>query len=138
MLNRHLTMSTRKLQSYATLFQYKNARKNLNSLHRNICLCGTYYVPTYERTRTIETLSFKPYIRLHSTQSDQHRQKVVLETVTPKIVLEKVSSLEQKVLPDDKREKTVSWRDNVDPYIKLMRLDKPIGKFLIICLLSFK
>lgn len=68
--------------------------------------------------------------RFHSSLSDSRRQKVLLETSTPKIVLEKV--IDNKVLPDEKKlSKLSEWREIIDPYLKLMRIDKPIGTWLL-------
>ncbi|KAG6461583.1 4-hydroxybenzoate polyprenyltransferase, mitochondrial [Manduca sexta] len=62
--------------------------------------------------------------RVHSTHSDQHRQKVVIETTTPKIVLDKLGI--------DKREhRKEVWRDKILPYVKLARWDKPVGVYLL-------
>lgn len=104
----------------SSLRTYKHLKKLLtknfiqNSLPKKYsCLCGhVYYKPDSQFIA-----------RVHSTQSDQHRQKVVIETSTPNI--EKLRY--EKVLPleDDKK---LLWRDKVDPYLKLARWDKPIGK----------
>ncbi|CAB3258091.1 unnamed protein product [Arctia plantaginis] len=61
--------------------------------------------------------------------SDQHRQKVVIETSTPKIVYE---DLKEKVLtgPSDVVEETF-WKEKIDPYVKLARWDRPIGVYLL-------
>ncbi|CAK1554308.1 unnamed protein product [Leptosia nina] len=62
--------------------------------------------------------------RVHSTQSDHHRQKVVIDTSTPKIVIEKIKEGKEENIK-------FFWRDKVDPYIKLARWDKPIGVYLL-------
>ncbi|XP_053622921.1 4-hydroxybenzoate polyprenyltransferase, mitochondrial [Plodia interpunctella] len=54
--------------------------------------------------------------RVHSTQSDSHRQKVVIETTVPKILVDK---------------KKFNLWESVEPYIKLARWDKPIGVYLL-------
>ncbi|XP_045525764.1 4-hydroxybenzoate polyprenyltransferase, mitochondrial [Pieris brassicae] len=79
-----------------------------------MCMCGTRY-----QRQTI-------FYRVHSTQSDHHRQKVIIETTAPKIVL-------NKQIKEDKKERDfrLFWRDKVDPYIKLARWDKPIGVYLL-------
>ncbi|CAF4912969.1 unnamed protein product [Pieris macdunnoughi] len=78
-----------------------------------MCMCGTSY-----QRQTV-------FYRVHSTQSDHHRQKVIIETTAPKIVLNKIK--------EDKKGKDYRffWRDKVDPYIKLARWDKPIGVYLL-------
>ncbi|KAM3955271.1 ubiquinone biosynthesis protein COQ2, mitochondrial [Aphomia sociella] len=64
-------------------------------------------------------------VRVQSTSSDSHRQKVVIETTSPKIVID-------KVLPDKKiLDKKLDVRRIVDPYIKLARWDRPIGVYLL-------
>lgn len=70
-------------------------------------------------------------LRVHSTQSDQHRQKVVIETSTPKIVIDKLRM--EKVLPLEKNVeyRKEFWRDKFMPYAKLARWDKPIGVYLL-------
>ncbi|KAL0808784.1 hypothetical protein ABMA28_012464 [Loxostege sticticalis] len=104
-----------------TLLQYKNVtvtskRKLLISPQYHSCLC---------RHRQ----DFFKNARTHSTQSDQHRQKVVIETTEPKIVID------NKVLPDEKilDEKTLQelWKRRVLPYVQLARWDKPIGVYLL-------
>ncbi|XP_060808354.1 4-hydroxybenzoate polyprenyltransferase, mitochondrial [Amyelois transitella] len=54
--------------------------------------------------------------RVHSTQSDSHRQKVVIETTVPKIAIDK---------------KKLDLWNTVEPYVKLARWDKPIGVYLL-------
>lgn len=81
-------------------------------------------------------LNFKPnrfnfkndnkILRVHSTQSDQHRQKVVIETSSPNVI-DKLSY--DKILP--LKGDRLIWRDKIDPYLKLARWDKPIGKRLL-------
>ncbi|XP_038220513.1 4-hydroxybenzoate polyprenyltransferase, mitochondrial [Zerene cesonia] len=92
-----------------------NLPKQIANVQRLSCLCGQ----TYGDQRKI-------LYRLHSTQSDQRRQKVVIETSTPKIVIEK--------LKDDKLSASslsLNWREKIDPYVKLARWDKPIGVYLL-------
>lgn len=70
--------------------------------------------------KTVAKYPLTPYQRLdyrvHSTQSDSHRQKVVIETTVPKILVDK---------------KKFNLWESVEPYIKLARWDKPIGKYFI-------
>ncbi|CAH2246926.1 jg18641 [Pararge aegeria aegeria] len=71
------------------------------------------------------------YVRAHSTQSDHHRQKVVIETSTPKIVIDKIKV---EKLADEKVVETsleMIWREKIVPYIQLSRWDKPIGVYLL-------
>ncbi|CAH0731206.1 unnamed protein product, partial [Brenthis ino] len=67
-------------------------------------------------------------IRIYSTQSDHHRQKAIIETSAPKLVIEK---LNEKVLPGGKSNLHLVWKDKIDPYIKLSRWDRPIGVYLL-------
>lgn len=80
--------------------------------------------------RLVTLLDFK---RVHSTHSDQHRQKVVIETSTPKIVIDKVLPVEDEVLS----KKDLWWR-KIEPYVKLARWDRPIGEMDFIDFLSLK
>ncbi|XP_045456166.1 4-hydroxybenzoate polyprenyltransferase, mitochondrial [Melitaea cinxia] len=67
-------------------------------------------------------------MRVHSTQSDQHRQKVVIETSTPKITIDKIKNDDA----DSKKATSLSvWKDKIVPYIKLARWDRPIGIHLL-------
>ncbi|CAH2083299.1 unnamed protein product [Euphydryas editha] len=63
-------------------------------------------------------------------RGDQHRQKVVIETSTPKIVLDKIKNDDES---DSKKVDTGlnTWKDRIDPYMKLARWDKPIGVYLL-------
>ncbi|XP_046976201.1 4-hydroxybenzoate polyprenyltransferase, mitochondrial [Vanessa cardui] len=102
--------------------QYSNGSINITS-----CLCGHSYL---KNKRSLDRVQLKN-IRVHSTQSDQHRQKVVIETSTPKIVIHKIKD---KVLPDEKDVEAslrLAWKDKINPYIKLARWDKPIGVYLL-------
>ncbi|KOB64581.1 UbiA prenyltransferase domain-containing protein, partial [Operophtera brumata] len=81
------------------------------------CLCGHVYL---KPDRTHLKSDFK--MRVHSTQSDQHRQKVVLETSTPNVI-DKLRYEKMLPLKEDK----VLWIDKIDPYFKLARWDKPIA-----------
>nr|XP_032528057.1 4-hydroxybenzoate polyprenyltransferase, mitochondrial-like [Danaus plexippus plexippus] len=69
--------------------------------------------------------------RIYSTQSDRHRQKAVIETTTPKIVLDKIK--EEKMLPEEKIESGLSllYQEKIMPYIRLARWDRPIGVYLL-------
>ncbi|CAG4974583.1 unnamed protein product [Colias eurytheme] len=89
--------------------------KQIANVQRLSCLCGQ---PYYKDQK-------KVFHRVHSTQSDQRRQKVVIETSTPKIVIEKIK--------DDKLGSSLSlnWREKIDPYVRLARWDKPIGVYLL-------
>lgn len=86
------------------------------------CLCGQIYLKNQNHRYNIT--------RVHSTKSDHHRQKVVIETSTPKIVYD---NLKPKVLPDgsDIVESTSFWQEKIDPYVKLARWDRPIGVYLL-------
>ncbi|XP_063836332.1 4-hydroxybenzoate polyprenyltransferase, mitochondrial [Ostrinia nubilalis] len=104
-----------------TLLQYRNVtfaskHKLVVTAQFHSCLC---------RHRQ----DFFKNARTHSTQSDQHRQKVVIETTEPKIVID------NKVLPDEKLidEKTLQefWKRKVLPYVQLARWDRPIGVYLL-------
>uniref|UniRef100_A0A2H1V2P1 4-hydroxybenzoate polyprenyltransferase, mitochondrial n=1 Tax=Spodoptera frugiperda TaxID=7108 RepID=A0A2H1V2P1_SPOFR len=122
MLNNSIRMY--KLTQIQTLLRRTlslNAKRKLSIPRTYSCICGQVYLknpPILENTR------------VHSTQSDQHRQKVVIETTTPKIVYEK---LEEKVLPDHRHIEVSPgfWKEKVDPYLKLARWDKPIGIYLL-------
>ncbi|XP_075989750.1 ubiquinone biosynthesis protein COQ2, mitochondrial [Anticarsia gemmatalis] len=80
------------------------------------CLCGQVYLKKFNYRYEIS--------RVHSTQSDQHRQKVVIETSTPKIVYEDIKHKEEQLT-------TSFWKEKVDPYVKLARWDRPIGVYLL-------
>ncbi|KPJ19530.1 4-hydroxybenzoate polyprenyltransferase, mitochondrial [Papilio machaon] len=119
------------------------------SKEQNPCLCGHVYYKQIDRRHTV---------RLYSAQTDQHRQKVVIETSTPKIVIDKkrnevlseenidvrLSTLLKKVNPYIRlarwdrpiEEKNIDVRlstllKKVDPYIRLARWDRPIGVYLL-------
>lgn len=85
----------------------------------------------HKSTSTINHLSIKNVnqrnslniIRIYSTQSDSHRQKVVIQTSAPKIVIDK---LNEKA---DSKKLKLLWSEKIDPYIKLSRWDRPIGKY---------
>ncbi|RVE45225.1 hypothetical protein evm_010115 [Chilo suppressalis] len=81
------------------------------------CLCQN------QRLRIINN------VRVHSTQSDQHRQKVVIETSEPKIVIDNSKVLQDKLI--DESTLREFWRRKVDPYVKLARWDRPIGVYLL-------
>ncbi|XP_041983562.1 4-hydroxybenzoate polyprenyltransferase, mitochondrial [Aricia agestis] len=84
------------------------------------CLCG--------QIRSSPQKQMLKNIRVYSMHSDQRRQRIVMETSTPKIVINK-----------NKLDKTESieistknvFREKVDPYIKLARWDRPIGVYLL-------
>lgn len=63
--------------------------------------------------------------RVHSTHSDQHRQKAVIETSEPSVI-DKLRF--EKIIPIEKEDRKL-W-DIIDPYVKLARWDKPIGKLI--------
>lgn len=118
---------------FRTLLLIQNGRLHVKNLHilsavNSVCLCGRYSSGS----------NFNQPFRIHSSLSDSKRQKVVLETSTPKIVIDKLPSINNKVLPDENnsiRNKFLEFKDLIDPYLKLMRIDKPIGKlglFIII------
>lgn len=73
--------------------------------------------------KNLNQRNFCNIIRLYSTQSDSHRQKVVIETASPKIVIDK---LNEKA---DSNKLKLLWNEKIDPYIKLSRWDRPIGKW---------
>lgn len=99
-----------------SLLQMKNVQ---NKTAKYSCLCGQVFLRKNQR----QDGSYFKNARVHSTQSDQHRQKVVLETSTP--VIDKLRL--DKVLDKEGVEKK-DWRDSIYPYIELGRWDKPIGK----------
>ncbi|XP_050360200.1 4-hydroxybenzoate polyprenyltransferase, mitochondrial-like [Nymphalis io] len=102
--------------------QYSNGPINITS-----CLCGSSYLKNQRNSDRVHLKHF----RVHSTQTDQHRQKVVIETSTPKIVINKIKD---KVLPDEKDVEAnlrLAWREKINPYIKLARWDRPIGVYLL-------
>ncbi|XP_050679175.1 4-hydroxybenzoate polyprenyltransferase, mitochondrial [Leptidea sinapis] len=94
------------------LRQYKQILQMHKAMPVSQCICGHLY---YKHQR------LDKLYRVHSTQSDQHRQKVVIETSTPKIVIDKIPHSNLKVY----------WRDKVDPYIQLSRWDRPTGVYLL-------
>ncbi|CAG9790443.1 unnamed protein product [Diatraea saccharalis] len=104
------------LKSLNTSFQ----RQFLNTPIIRSCMCQQVFILN-------QRLDNLYNVRVHSTQSDQHRQKVVIETSEPKIVYD-------KVLPDkliDERTLSYLWKRKVDPYVKLARWDRPIGVYLL-------
>ncbi|XP_045541322.1 4-hydroxybenzoate polyprenyltransferase, mitochondrial [Papilio machaon] len=88
---------------------------------QNTCLCGHVYYKQIDRRHTV---------RLYSAQTDQHRQKVVIETSTPKIVIDKKRN---DVLAEEKNidVRLSTLLKKVDPYIRLARWDRPIGVYLL-------
>ncbi|KAL4720880.1 hypothetical protein ACJJTC_003014 [Scirpophaga incertulas] len=93
----------------------------LHSIPIRRCLCQRLYLNNYR-------VEFKN-VRVHSTQSDQHRQKVIIETSEPKIVIDNEKLLREKLV--DERTLQELWKIKVDPYIKLARWDRPIGVYLL-------
>ncbi|XP_059050252.1 4-hydroxybenzoate polyprenyltransferase, mitochondrial [Achroia grisella] len=97
-----------------------NKRHKCNSDHNIIARKYINYLNVYEHQRILIQ-----HIRVHSTGSDSHRQKVVIETTRPKIVID-------KVLPDREIvDKRVDFRSVLEPYVKLARWDRPIGVYLL-------
>ncbi|KAI5639357.1 ubiA prenyltransferase family domain-containing protein [Phthorimaea operculella] len=87
------------------------------------CICGKVYKKhEYQRNG----LRFSS-IRVHSTSSDQHRQKVVIETSNPDEILRQSTNKTLKKSEDI----LAVWRAKIDPYAKLARWDKPIGVYLL-------
>ena len=122
-----------KITQISTLLQKTitlNAKRKIYNYPPNAysCLCGQIYLKK-EKNHRYEIS------RIYSTQSDQHRQKVVIETTTPKIVYDKLGG---KVLPDREEieAKALSWKEKIDPYLKLARWDRPIGMYAVLFYLS--
>ncbi|XP_068627224.1 4-hydroxybenzoate polyprenyltransferase, mitochondrial [Battus philenor] len=70
--------------------------------------------------------------RFYSIQSDHRRQKVVIETSTPKIIIDKESR--EELLPAEKKvdvRLSEFWNEKIIPYVKLARWDRPIGVYLL-------
>lgn len=105
-----------------------NLWRSINLINkRHKCLCeNSIITKKYLNTlKEYENQRFFKHIRVHSTSSDSHRQKVIIETTTPKIVI-------NKVLPDKEIiDKKVDFRSIIDPYVKLARWDRPIGVYLL-------
>ncbi|CAH0698188.1 unnamed protein product [Spodoptera exigua] len=123
MLNNSIKMyKITKLQNLIQRTISLNAKRKFSVPLTYSCICGQIYLKNTNHRYEIT--------RVHSTQSDQHRQKVVIETTTPKIVYDK---LQEKVLPDHRHIDVGPgfWKDKVDPYLKLARWDKPIGIYLL-------
>ncbi|XP_061381687.1 4-hydroxybenzoate polyprenyltransferase, mitochondrial [Danaus plexippus] len=101
----------------------------------------SYFVRQFTSPKTVLCLYGQNHLRNHkyrfrnariySTQSDRHRQKAVIETTTPKIVLDKIK--EEKMLPEEKIESGLSllYQEKIMPYIRLARWDRPIGVYLL-------
>ncbi|XP_063899424.1 4-hydroxybenzoate polyprenyltransferase, mitochondrial [Helicoverpa armigera] len=130
MLNNTLKMY--KLSQITTLLQksiYLNAKRKISIYPLPYsCICGQVYLKKEYPNHRYEIT------RVHSTQSDQHRQKVVIETTTPKIVINKLGEkLPDQKLPDrtDLDAKAGFWKEKIDPYVKLARWDRPIGVYLL-------
>ncbi|XP_023938483.2 4-hydroxybenzoate polyprenyltransferase, mitochondrial [Bicyclus anynana] len=117
-----------KMLDIKSIMKYASKRYINNSIWIKTCPCGNMY---FKNQRLFENRLFLKNIRVHSTQSDHHRQKVVMETSTPKIVIEKIEI--EKLAHNKSINRSLSkfWRKNVDPYIKLSRWDKPIGVYLL-------
>ncbi|XP_045782978.1 4-hydroxybenzoate polyprenyltransferase, mitochondrial [Maniola jurtina] len=120
------------MRSYKRLGIYhilKYARKQYinNTIRWKSCSCGNIYF-TNQRN---ENRLFIRNTRVHSTQSDHHRQKVVIETSTPKIVIDKIKV--EKSTNENTAETSLAlfWREKIDPYIKLSRWDKRTGVYLL-------
>lgn len=93
---------------------------------RHQCLCRQF------RYKNGPSTELRGKLRLYSAQSDRHRQKVVIEAA-PKIVLDKTERRE-KLVPVEKTidvRLSALWKEKIDPYIKLARWDRPIGKLTI-------
>ncbi|CAK1592598.1 unnamed protein product [Parnassius mnemosyne] len=94
------------------------------------CLCGQVY---FKKEQRRGDRVFYKNDRFHTTHSDQHRQKVVIETSTPKIIIDEIER-RKKVLPV---EKSIDvrlgdlWKNKIDPYVKLARWDRPVGVYLL-------
>ncbi|VVC87605.1 unnamed protein product [Leptidea sinapis] len=73
--------------------KYKQILQMHKAMPVSQCICGHLY---YKHQR------LDKLYRVHSTQSDQHRQKVVIETSTPKIVIDKIPHSNLKVYWRDK------------------------------------
>uniref|UniRef100_A0A2A4JX67 4-hydroxybenzoate polyprenyltransferase, mitochondrial n=1 Tax=Heliothis virescens TaxID=7102 RepID=A0A2A4JX67_HELVI len=131
MLNSSIKMY--KLSQITSLIQksiYLNTKRKISNYPPlpYSCICGQVYLKKAYPNHRYEIT------RVHSTQSDQHRQKVVIETTTPKIVINKLGEkLPGQKFPDrtDLDEKAGFWKDKVDPYVKLARWDRPIGVYLL-------
>ncbi|KAJ2942489.1 hypothetical protein O0L34_g16094 [Tuta absoluta] len=111
--------------SVRTLLQLK--RIQLRNIHNvpmiHSCVCGKVYKKD-ECQRN--GLHYKN-IRVHSTSSDQHRQKVVIETSNTDEILRRSADR-----TSEKSEHTLAvWRAKIEPYAKLARWDKPIGVYLL-------
>lgn len=101
-------------------------KQHLSVNQMSSCLCGTLYYKN-QRLNSIDNRINSKNVRGYSTQSDQHRQKAIIETTTPKIVIDKIRL--GKVLPDQTIDGAgVNLRDKIEPYVKLARWDKPIGE----------
>ncbi|XP_072947086.1 4-hydroxybenzoate polyprenyltransferase, mitochondrial [Epargyreus clarus] len=117
----------KKLYTKAFLqLRHIDAVEQHTSVSQSSCLCGTLYYKN-QRLNSIDN-RISRCVRVHSTQSDQHRQKAVIETTTPKIVIDKIRL--GKVLPGASIG-GVSLFDKIEPYVKLARWDKPIGVYLL-------
>lgn len=108
----------------------KNTYSNVpNSIPSDRLMITNGIYPNHRQEFSMNQRSYVPFLRfkrVHSTHSDQHRQKVVIETSTPKIVIDKVLPVEEEVL----KKKDLLW-EKVEPYVKLARWDRPIGVYLL-------
>ncbi|XP_049884260.1 4-hydroxybenzoate polyprenyltransferase, mitochondrial [Pectinophora gossypiella] len=85
------------------------------------CICGHVYSNNkYQRYS-----AFVESLRIHSTSSDQHRQKVVIETSTPEVLAREVDKVTEKL------KEQLTLRERIEPYAQLARWDKPIGVYLL-------
>ncbi|XP_034839013.1 4-hydroxybenzoate polyprenyltransferase, mitochondrial [Maniola hyperantus] len=122
------------MRSYKRLGLYhilKYARKQYNisnTIRWKSCSCGNMY---FTNQRLYENRLFIRNTRMHSTQSEHHRQKVVIETSTPKIVIDKIKVEESTNENTTETSLGLFWREKIDPYIKLSRWDKPTGVYLL-------
>ncbi|CAG9133607.1 unnamed protein product [Plutella xylostella] len=112
------------------MFNIKYAARNIHSLSKAPCICQQARIRTtlLRACQQYQQLRVKPLelIRVYSTQSDHHRQKVVIDTSEPKIVLDK----EDKLKTEGRLRSKPLW-EHVEPYVHLSRLNKPIGIFLL-------
>ncbi|XP_037966865.2 4-hydroxybenzoate polyprenyltransferase, mitochondrial [Plutella xylostella] len=112
------------------MFNIKYAARHIHSLSKAPCICQQARIRTtlLRACQQYQQLRVKPLelIRVYSTQSDHHRQKVVIDTSEPKLVLDK----EDKLKTEGRLRSKPLW-EHVEPYVQLSRLNKPIGIFLL-------
>ncbi|XP_026325346.1 4-hydroxybenzoate polyprenyltransferase, mitochondrial isoform X2 [Hyposmocoma kahamanoa] len=123
----YTTIKSTSLLNLRTLIHINSVTVQRKLITTNVdvtsCLCGNVYFQRQQRD------VFYRQGRIYSTSSDQHRQKVVIETSTPKIVLNKVYEDQKEV--QDVESRLEIWKSRIDPYAKLARWDKPIGVYLL-------